>query len=51
MTVESSERAKKRCFKVTEMICEIRLSGANCIDKNKKTLKSDFSIRYFGFLF
>lgn len=51
VTAVSSERAKKRCFKVTEMICEIRLSRANCIDKNKRTLKSDFSSRYFGFLF
>lgn len=42
VTAVSSERAKNQCFKVNEMICEIRLSGANCIDKNKKTLKSDF---------
>lgn len=51
VTSASSGRAKKRGFKVTEIICEIRLSRANCIDKNKKSLKSDFSSRYFGFLF
>lgn len=51
MTVVSSGRASKRCFKVTEMVCEVRLSGANCIDKNKKTLKSDISSHYFSLLF
>lgn len=33
------------------MVCEIRLNGENRIDKNKKTLKSDFSSLDFGFLF